>query len=74
MSEMVLQTNERLVQRQVELWRDSMGAAAKRWAHLGQFELEVARNKSYNYLSRRGFSYPAARAAFEKLVNRQKEV
>lgn len=46
----------------------------KRWAHLGQFELEVARNKSYNYLSRRGFSYPAARAAFEKLVNRQKEV
>ncbi|MDH4158148.1 MAG: recombination regulator RecX [candidate division Zixibacteria bacterium] len=51
----------------------AMASLEKRWAHLGQFELEVARNKSYNYLSRRGFSYPAARAAFEKLVNRQKE-
>ena len=42
-------------------------ALTKRWRQFGQFEVEVARSKSYNYLSRRGFSYGAAKAAFEKL-------
>lgn len=45
-----------------------------RWPQLVQFELETARLKAYNYLARRGFSYPAARAAFEKLANRKSEV
>jgi len=43
-------------------------ALGKRWSQFGQFELEVARNKSYNYLARRGFSYDAAKQAFEKLI------
>ena len=49
-------------------------ALAKRWGGYGQFELEVARQKAYNYLARRGFGYEAARAAFEKLHERRKEV
>jgi len=46
-------------------------ALCKRWSRFGQFELEVARNKSYNYLARRGFSYDAAKQAFEKLLTEQ---
>ncbi len=46
-------------------------ALSKRWSQFGQFELEVARNKSYNYLARRGFSYDAAKQAFEKLITEQ---
>lgn len=46
-------------------------ALNKRWSQFGQFELEVARNKSYNYLARRGFSYDAARQAFERLITEQ---
>lgn len=46
----------------------------KRWHVFSQFELEVARKKSYNYLSRRGFGYEAAKQAFETTVNREKEV
>jgi SOS response regulatory protein OraA/RecX len=49
-------------------------ALTKRWREFRQLELEVARKKSYNYLARRGFGYPAAKAAFDKLVNRKKEV
>lgn len=40
----------------------------KRWRQFSQFELEVARKKSYNYLSRRGFGYDAAKQAFEHLI------
>lgn len=40
----------------------------KRWRQFSQFELEVARKKSYNYLSRRGFGYNAAKQAFEQLI------
>lgn len=45
----------------------------KRWSALGQIELETARRKAYNYLSRRGFSYQAARTAFEELSKRTDE-
>jgi regulatory protein len=44
-------------------------ALQKRWNRFKQFQLEVARNKSYNYLARRGFSYDAARKAFEQLLS-----
>ncbi len=46
-------------------------ALQKRWSRFGQFELEVARNKSYNYLARRGFSYDAAKRAFDQLLTEQ---
>jgi len=49
-------------------------ALAKRWGGYSQFELEVARQKAYNYLARRGFGYEAARVAFEQLLERRKEV
>lgn len=42
----------------------------KRWQSISQFELETARRKAYNYLSRRGFGYEAARAAFETIQQR----
>ena len=48
-------------------------ALQKKWSRLAQFELEEARNKSYNYLARRGFSYDAARRAFEQLITEQQK-
>ena len=52
----------------------AVAALAKRWGGYRQFELEVARQKAYNYLARRGFGYEAARVAFEQLLERRKEV
>lgn len=52
----------------------AVSALENRWAEFRQFELEVARRKSYNYLARRGFGYEAARVAFEQLHERQNEV
>jgi SOS response regulatory protein OraA/RecX len=45
----------------------------KRWSSIGQLELERARTRAYNYLSRRGISYNAAREAFERLYNSEDE-
>lgn len=45
----------------------------KRWSSIRQLELERARTRAYNYLSRRGISYDAARAAFEELYNHDRE-
>ncbi len=45
----------------------------RRWNTLSQFDLERARSKAYTYLSRRGISYSAAKAAFDRLWNRSKE-
>ena len=45
----------------------AVAALQKRWRQFSQFEVEEVRTKSYNYLSRRGFSYSAAKSAFEKL-------
>lgn len=38
-----------------------------RWDYLSKFDLETARRKAYNYLSRRSIGYEAARQAFEKI-------
>jgi len=43
----------------------AVAALRKRWREYGQFELETARRKAYNYLARRGFSFQQARAAFD---------
>ncbi|MFH1687475.1 MAG: regulatory protein RecX [bacterium] len=48
-------------------------ALRQRWHRLREFELETARRKAYNYLARRGFSYQAVKAAFERLENDQNE-
>ena len=40
---------------------------SKRWSLFRDLELERARTKAYNYLSRRGISFGAAKAAFERL-------
>ncbi len=48
-------------------------ALAQRWSSFGQFELEKARRRAYNYLARRGFSYDDARAAFENLWTQEQE-
>ncbi len=44
----------------------------KRWSLFAQLELERARKKAYNYLSRRGVSYAVAKAAFERLCDENK--
>jgi len=48
-------------------------ALRQRWYRFGQFELERARRKAYNYLARRGFGRSAATAAFELLWGEQTE-
>ena len=48
-------------------------ALEKRFNQFAQLELEEARKKSYNYLSRRGFSYEATKKAFEQLFIDMKE-
>lgn len=52
----------------------AIAALESRWSQLGQIEVETARRKAYNYLSRRGIGYAAAKAAFEKLHRRTSEV
>lgn len=43
-------------------------ALRARWREFGQFDLETARRKSYNYLARRGFRFDTSQAAFETLA------
>ncbi len=45
----------------------------KKWHMYNQLALEDARNKSYNYLARRGFSFGEAKDAFEIVFNKNKE-
>lgn len=42
-----------------------------RWRYLSKFELETARTKGYNYLSRRAIGYRAAKTAFDKLLREE---
>jgi len=51
----------------------AVSALNKRWRQYSQFELEEARRKAYNYLSRKGFSYGIAKDAFEQLRQQQEE-
>jgi len=51
----------------------AVAALQKRWRQLSQFEVEESRTKSYNYLSRRGFSYSAAKSAFEQLWQKKRD-
>ncbi len=47
-------------------------ALEKRWFRFEQLELETARQKAYNYLARRGFSYDSAKTAFEQMWRHKK--
>lgn len=51
----------------------ALSALEKKWYMYDQLELEDARNKSYNYLARRGFSFGEAKKAFEELFNKKQE-
>jgi SOS response regulatory protein OraA/RecX len=42
-----------------------------RWRYFSKFDLETARMKAYNYLSRRSINYRAAKDAFEKMVKEE---
>lgn len=42
-----------------------------RWRYLAKFELETARRKAYNYLSRRSIGYGPAKLAFKKLLKEE---
>jgi SOS response regulatory protein OraA/RecX len=48
-------------------------ALRNRWRHFSQFDLETARGKAYNYLSRRAISYQPAKKAFERIVKENAE-
>ena len=47
-----------------DISQQAIEALRKRWSRYKDLELEDARTKAYNYLSRRGFTYEAAREAF----------
>lgn len=49
-------------------------ALERRWRSWGEIDVETARKRAYNYLSRRGIGYQAARAAFEELSGKFNEV
>jgi len=44
-----------------------------RWSYFSKFELESARRKAYNYLSRRSIGFQAARAAFDTMLTEDEE-
>ncbi len=44
-----------------------------RWRYFSKFEVETARRKAYNYLSRRSIGYGAAKSAFDKLLKEENE-
>jgi len=52
----------------------AMAALESRWSRWAEIDVETARRRAYNYLSRRGIGYEAAKAAFEKLHRRTSEV
>ena len=52
----------------------AVAALERKWHQLAEFDVETARRKAYNYLSRRGIGYAAAKDAFENLSARSKEV
>ncbi len=51
----------------------ALSALESKWRQYNHFELEVARRKAYNYLSRRGFGYQASKEAFEQMIKQQAE-
>jgi len=50
-----------------EDFESAVRALRQRWPVTDQIEVESVRSKAYSYLSRRGFGYEAARAAFEEV-------
>ncbi len=70
--ELAQETVDSLYQSEDELGL-AVSALSKRWNQYRQFELEEARRKAYNYLSRKGFSYGIAKDAFEQLRLQQEE-
>ncbi|KAA3634878.1 MAG: hypothetical protein DWP97_06025 [Calditrichaeota bacterium] len=51
----------------------AVDALSKKWYMYNDLELEDARNKSYNYLARRGFTYETAKTAFETILKEKKD-
>ncbi len=51
----------------------AISALEKKWQMYDQLALEDARNKSYNYLARQGFSFGVAKDAFEEVYNKKQE-
>lgn len=70
--ELAQETVDSLYQSEDELGL-AVSALSKRWNQYRQFELEEARRKAYNYLSRKGFSYGIAKDAFEQLRQEQED-
>ena len=46
----------------------AMRILRRRWRYFSKFDLETARRKAYNYLSRRSISYGSAKMAFERII------
>jgi len=59
------------LQDELELAKKALQARWNRYRHLN---LETARTKAYNYLSRRGISYESAKIAFDDILRNEEEV
>lgn len=57
----------------LDIQKQAVLALEKKWYMYNQLELEESRNKSYNYLARRGFSFGEAKDAFEIVYNMKQE-
>ena len=57
----------------LDMSKQAQKSIEKKWQMYKQLTLEEARNKSYNYLARRGFSFGDAKDAFEAMYNNEQE-
>lgn len=57
----------------LDIKKQALSALRKQWYMFNHLELEDARKKSYNYLSRRGFSFDASKNAFDTVINEKNE-
>jgi SOS response regulatory protein OraA/RecX len=57
----------------LDMNKQALDSLRKKWHMFDHLELEDARKKSYNYLSRRGFSYDVSKNAFETVTKDNNE-
>jgi regulatory protein len=65
-------TTDRILSK-LDMNKQALDALRKRWHMFDHLELEDARKKSYNYLSRRGFTFDVSKNAFDKIIKENNE-
>ena len=66
------ETSDKILSK-LDLSEQALNALRKRWHMFNHLELEDARKKSYNYLSRRGFTFGVSKNAFDTVTKEKNE-